>query len=63
MRTIKKLLKVDQAGAALQLSARFIYGLPPSTPGLYRFGRALRVDVAELRAWARAQEHHMTEAR
>ncbi len=49
-------LKVEQAAQELGISKFKIYRLPKDTPGLYRYGRALRVNVTELRAWARSQQ-------
>ena len=46
---------VKQAAKDLALSAYFLYRLPKDTPGLYRYGRALRVNVEELRKWAKGQ--------
>jgi hypothetical protein len=48
-------VKVEQAAKELGLSKFFIYRLPKDTPGLYRYGRALRVNTAELREWAKGQ--------
>ena len=44
---------VKQAAKELGMSKFFIYRLPKDTPGLYRYGRALRVNTAELREWAK----------
>jgi len=49
------LATVDEAVKALRLSREFLYKLPKSTPGVHRFGRILRFDIAELRRWARTQ--------
>ena len=48
-------VKVGEAAKELALSKFFIYRLPKDTPGLYRYGRALRVNVEELREWAKGQ--------
>ncbi len=48
-------VKVEQAAKELGMSKFFIYRLPKDTPGLYRYGRALRVNVQELRQWAKGQ--------
>ena len=48
-------VKVKQAARELGMSEFYIYRLPKDTPGLYRFGRALRVNVQELRDWAKGQ--------
>jgi hypothetical protein len=50
-------VKVEQAAKELGMSKFFIYRLPKDTPGLYRFGRALRVNVQELREWAKRQAY------
>jgi predicted DNA-binding transcriptional regulator AlpA len=44
--------KVREAARALGVSKTFLYKLPRGTPGVYVFGRAVRYDVEELRAWA-----------
>lgn len=46
---------VSDAAQALRVSKTFLYKLPRSTPGIYVFGRAVRYDVNELRAWAAAR--------
>ena len=48
-------VKVEEAAKELALSKVFIYRLPKDTPGRYRYGRALRVNVEELREWAKRQ--------
>ena len=48
-------VKVKEAARELGMSPFFIYRLPKDTPGLYRFGRALRVNVEEFREWAKKQ--------
>ncbi len=48
-------VKVEEAARELGMSKFYIYRLPKDTPGLYRFGRALRVNVQELRDWAKGQ--------
>ncbi len=48
-------VKVEEAARELGMSKYWIYRLPKDTPGLYTFGRALRVNVGELRQWAREQ--------
>ena len=50
-------VKVEEAAKELGMSKFFIYRLPKDTPGLYRYGRALRVNTIELREWARGQAH------
>jgi hypothetical protein len=49
-------VKVEVAAKELSISKFTIYRLPKDTPGLYRYGRALRVNIEELRAWARGQK-------
>jgi hypothetical protein len=49
------LLKVQKAARALGVSKTFLYKLPRATPGIYRFGRAVRYDIEKLREWAAAQ--------
>jgi len=48
-------LAVDLQVAAkkLGLSRSYIYKLPNDTPGIYRFGRKKKINMAELMAWAR----------
>lgn len=48
-------MKVAEAVKELGMSKFWIYRLPKDTPGLYFYGRALRVNVEELREWAREQ--------
>jgi excisionase family DNA binding protein len=43
---------VDEAAKALRVSKTYLYKLPRGTPGVYAFGRAIRYDVEQLRAWA-----------
>jgi len=47
--------KVEVAAQELGMSKYWIYRLPKDTPGLYQYGRALRVNVEELREWAKEQ--------
>ena len=47
--------KVAEAAIELGMSPFWIYRLPKDTPGLYQYGRALRVNVEELRQWAKKQ--------
>jgi len=46
------IVDVSRAAKELDLSKSYIYHLPPGTPGILRFGRALRVDVEQFCAWA-----------
>lgn len=48
-------VKVEQAAKELGVSKFWLYKLPRDTPGKYFYGRALRIDVAELKEWAREQ--------
>ena len=48
-------IKVEAAAKELGMSKYWIYRLPKDTPGVYSFGRSLRVNVGELRQWARDQ--------
>ena len=52
---MRELQKVAEAARGLGVSRTFLYKLPRGTPGVYVFGRAVRYDVEELRAWAAAQ--------
>ncbi len=54
-------VKVDEAARELGLSRFTIYRLPKGTPGLYRYGRALRVNLKEFREWGRGQALGETE--
>lgn len=53
-------VKADEAAKELGISKFTIYRLPKTTPGIYRYGKALRVNVKELRTWAR-QGNQLTE--
>lgn len=44
---------VPAAVKKIGLSLSFIHKLPPDTPGIYRFGRKKKINVAEFMAWAR----------
>lgn len=46
------IVDVSQAAKKLGISKSFIYHLPPGTPGILRFGRALRVDIEQFCEWA-----------
>ncbi len=46
------IVDVTRAAKELGISKSFIYHLPPGTPGVLRFGRALRVDVDKFCEWA-----------
>ncbi len=48
----QNLKKAGDAASLLGVSKMFLYRLPKEVPGVYRFGRAVRYDVEELRAWA-----------
>ena len=47
-----QLVNVEEAARALGVSRTYIYRLSPNTFGVYRFGRAVRLSVEELREWA-----------
>jgi hypothetical protein len=46
-------IDVPVAAKRIGLSLSFLYKLDDSTPGLYRFGKKKKINVAELMAWAR----------
>ncbi|HBP90934.1 MAG TPA: hypothetical protein PKK23_15765 [Nitrospirales bacterium] len=46
---------IGVAAKELGLSKFTMYRLPKTTPGLYIYGRSVRVNVEELRQWAREQ--------
>jgi hypothetical protein len=46
-------VRVEEAAKEMGVSKFLIYQLPKDTPGLYKYDRALRVNIEELRAWAR----------
>ena len=50
------LLNAMRAATRLGVSRQFLYRLPKRTPGVYRFGRALRFDIQRLNEvrWASA---------
>ncbi len=50
---IVPLADATKAARALKLSTSYLFKLPKDTPGVYKFGSALRFDVAVLRQWAR----------
>ena len=51
-----RLVDVTEAAASLGLSPTFLYRLPASTPGVYKFGAAKRFDAQILREWARKRK-------
>lgn len=55
MEGVRQLATVSEAVRVLGLSREFIYRLPPGTPGILRFGRAVRIDIAALKSWASSQ--------
>ena len=57
-----QLVNVAKAAQELGVSRFFLYKLPKGTPGIYRFGNALRFDVSELRQWAAMRSHRETES-
>ena len=48
---MSELLKAPKAARELGVSKGYLYKLPKGTPGIYVFGRAVRYDVEQLRAW------------
>jgi excisionase family DNA binding protein len=50
-----RLVNVEEAAEALGVSPTFIYRLPSNTTGVYRFGKAVRLSIEELREWASRQ--------
>lgn len=50
------LATVREAIEVLKVSKEFLYKLPKDTPGVYRFGRAIRFNIEELKDWARQSE-------
>lgn len=53
MNETKLLVSVNEAAQALGVSREYLYRLPPGTPGLHRFGRAIRIQIDELKEWGR----------
>ena len=49
-------VRVDDAAKEMGISKYLLYRLPKNTPGLYKYGRALRVNVEELRKWWRRKQ-------
>jgi hypothetical protein len=47
------LADATEAARALKLSKSYLFRLPKDTPGVFKFGTALRFDVGALRQWAR----------
>jgi excisionase family DNA binding protein len=43
----------SEAVKRLMVSKQYLYKLPRNTPGIYRFGRAIRINLEELKGWAR----------
>ena len=52
---------LHQATQEMNMSKFWFYRLPKNTPGIYRYGRALRVNVPILREWMR-KRHSQTHA-
>ncbi len=50
-------VKVERAAKEFDMSKWYFYRLPKDTPGLYRYGRALRINVEEFREWAKKQAY------
>ncbi len=49
--------RVEAAIVALKMSRTYLFKLPNDTPGKYRFGRAVRFNIRELKEWARGQRN------
>lgn len=49
-------VKLEQACKEMGMSKWWFYRLPKDTPGVYRFGRAIRIDVAQLRDWMKTKQ-------
>jgi len=49
-------VKVEIAAHEMGMSTYWIYRLPKDTPGLYQYGRALRVDVEKLREFMKSRQ-------
>jgi len=41
-----QLFTIPEASKRLRMSRGFLYGLSPATPGLFRIGKSVRVDLA-----------------
>jgi predicted DNA-binding transcriptional regulator AlpA len=50
------LVDIERAAKMTGLSKFYLYRLPKDVPGRYRFGKAIRFDIDELRAWARRSD-------
>lgn len=50
-----ELVGVGTAAKLLGVSPSYIYKLRCTAPGIYAFGKGLRINPAELAAWARTQ--------
>jgi hypothetical protein len=48
-----QLVTVPEAAAKLKISRAFLYGLPVTTPGIYKIGRNTRIDLQEFIAGLR----------
>ncbi len=48
-------VKLEKACEETGMSKFWFYRLPKDTPGIYRYGRALRVNVDQLREWMKSQ--------
>jgi len=46
------IVTVSEAATLLKLSKSYFYHLPQKTPGIFRFGRAIRIDMARFTEWA-----------
>jgi hypothetical protein len=52
---------VKEAEKEMRMSRWWFYRLPPDTPGIYRYGRALRIDVQQLREWMKTRTQNQLE--
>jgi excisionase family DNA binding protein len=53
---MSELVPIREAARLLRVSRGYLYRLPRNTPGLYQLGRSIRVDVDEIKDWARNHE-------
>jgi predicted DNA-binding transcriptional regulator AlpA len=52
---MSELIDVRSAAELLGLSRSYIYKLRGAAPGIYKFGRGLRINPRELASWARSE--------
>lgn len=55
----ESLVDAATAAEALGVSKSFLFRLPKTTPGVFKFGTAVRFDVAVLRGWARVRRSRL----